>query len=44
MRFGALARTASPLTYADPTAPLVERALINLVELLGGRSRVVRLF
>lgn len=40
MRFGALA----PLTYADPTAPLLERAFINIVELLGGRAALVRLY
>ena len=44
MRLGAIARTASPLTYADPTAPVLERALINMVELLGGRSTLVRLY
>ncbi len=44
MKIGALARTASPLTYADPTAPVLERALINTIELLGGRSTLVRLY
>ena len=44
MRLGAVARTMSPLTYADPTAPILERALINLVELIGGRSTLVRLY
>jgi putative hemolysin len=44
VRLAALARTASPLTYADPTASVFERALINAVELLGGRSRLVRLY
>ncbi|WP_162917593.1 1-acyl-sn-glycerol-3-phosphate acyltransferase [Dongia deserti] len=44
VRLVALARTASPLTYADPTAPVFERALINMIELLGGRSRLVRLY
>src|SRR5215510_3685122 len=44
MRFGAIARTASPLTYADPTASVGERALINMIELLGGRARLVRLY
>jgi putative hemolysin len=34
----------SPLTYADPTAPILERALINLIELIGGRSTLVRLY
>jgi hypothetical protein len=38
MRLGALARTRSPLTYADPAAPFVERAFINIIELLGGRA------
>jgi putative hemolysin len=44
MRLGALARTASPLTYADPTAPVLERAFINMIELLGGRSTLVQLY
>ncbi len=44
MRIGALARPASPLTYADPTAPILERALINMIELLGGRSTLVQLY
>lgn len=44
MRLGALARTAGPLTYADPAAPVLERAFINLIELLGGRSKLVRLY
>jgi len=44
MRLGALARTRSPLTYADPAAPFLERAFINIVELLGGRATLVRLY
>jgi putative hemolysin len=44
MRLAALERTASPLTYADPTAPIFERALINAIELLGGRARLVQLY
>jgi len=44
MRLGALARTMSPLTYADPTAPVLERAFINLIEAIGGRSTLVRLY
>ena len=32
MRPGTIARTMSPLTYADPTAPVLERAFINLIE------------
>jgi hypothetical protein len=41
---GALARATGPLTYADPTAPALERAFINLVEVMGGRSTLVRLY
>lgn len=45
MKFAiATARVTGPLTYADPTAPIVERAFVNLIELLGGRSRLVRLY
>jgi putative hemolysin len=44
MRIGTLARTMSPLTYADPTAPILERTFINLIELLGGRSTLVGLY
>ncbi|HJR23017.1 MAG TPA: hypothetical protein VJ822_15405 [Dongiaceae bacterium] len=44
MRLGAIARTRSPLTYADPAAPVLERAFINLVEVLGGRSTLVSLY
>ena len=44
MRIAALARTMSPLTYADPTAPVLERAFINLIEMMGGRSTLVRLY
>ena len=44
MRLGALARPMGPLTYADPTAPVLERAFINLIELIGGRSTLVRLY
>jgi hypothetical protein len=44
MRLGTVARAVSPLTYADPTAPVVERAFINLIEVLGGRSTLVKLY
>src|SRR5687767_9225556 len=44
MRFGALARTMSPLTYADPTAPVLERTVINLIEMMGGRTTLVKLY
>ena len=44
MRSGALARTMSPLTYADPTAPVLERAFINLIEVIGGRTTLVKLY
>lgn len=44
MRLGVLTRTMGPLTYADPTASVLERALINLIELIGGRSALVRLY
>ena len=41
---GTLANTVSPLTYADPVAPVLERAFINMIELLGGRATLVRLY
>lgn len=44
MRFSALDRSLAPITYADPAAPLWERALVNGVELLGGRTRLLRLY
>lgn len=44
MRLAAAARVSGPLTYADPTAPILERAFVNLIELLGGRGRLVRLY
>src|SRR5688572_14968500 len=44
MRPGALARIMSPLTYADPAAPVLERALINLIEVISGRSTLVKLY
>jgi putative hemolysin len=44
MRARALARTVSPLTYADPAAPVLERAFINLIEVMGGRSALVKLY
>jgi putative hemolysin len=44
MRFAGIARSISPITYADPTAPFWERALINTVELMGGRNKLVRLY
>jgi putative hemolysin len=44
LRLNALAHTMSPLTYADPAAPVLERAVINLIELLGGRSTLVKLY
>jgi putative hemolysin len=44
MKLGALARPVDPLTYADPTAPILERAFVNLIELIGGRSRLVQLY
>lgn len=44
MRISATAQSFSPITYADPGAPLLERALVNIVELLGGRQRLVRLY
>ena len=44
MRPGTLVRTMSPLTYADPTAPVLERAFINLIEMMGGRSTLVKLY
>lgn len=34
----------SLLTYADPTAPALERAFINLVEMMGGRTTLVKLY
>ncbi|HET6161630.1 MAG TPA: 1-acyl-sn-glycerol-3-phosphate acyltransferase [Dongiaceae bacterium] len=44
LKLGVLARTVGSLTYADPTAPILERAFINMIELIGGRSRLVRLY
>lgn len=44
MKLAALARTVGPLTYADPAAPALERALVNLIELMGGRATLVRLY
>jgi hypothetical protein len=44
VRLGTLARTVSPLTYADPAAPLLERSFINLIEVMGGRTTLVRLY
>ena len=44
MRLGALARTMGPLTYADPAAPVLERAFINLIEAMGGRAALVTLY
>ncbi len=44
MRARALARTVSPLTYADPAAPVLERAFVNLIEVMGGRSALVKLY
>jgi putative hemolysin len=44
MRLGALTHSMGPLTYADPTAPLLERAFINLIEMIGGRATLVKLY
>ena len=44
MRFAGLARSISPITYADPAAPLWERAFVNTIELLSGRKTLVRLY
>ncbi len=44
MKIGAFARTTGPLTYADPAAPIFERAFVNLIELMGGRATLVRLY
>jgi putative hemolysin len=44
MKFATASRVSGPLTYADPTAPILERAFVNLIELLGGRSRLVQLY
>jgi putative hemolysin len=44
MRLAAIARSISPITYADPAAPLWERALVNAIELLSGRNTLVRLY
>lgn len=44
MQISAIAQSFSPITYADPSAPLWERALVNAVELLGGRAKLVRLY
>jgi putative hemolysin len=44
LRLNAFARTMSPLTYADPTAPALERAFINLIEMMGGRTTLVKLY
>jgi putative hemolysin len=44
MRLGALAQTFNPISYADPAAPLWERALINAVEVISGRKTLVRLY
>jgi hypothetical protein len=44
MKLGALAPTMSPLTYADPAAPVLEPAFINMIELLGERAALVRLY
>ncbi|HJT13688.1 MAG TPA: 1-acyl-sn-glycerol-3-phosphate acyltransferase [Dongiaceae bacterium] len=44
MRLGALARAVGPLTYADPAAPVLERAFINLIEMMGGRAALVTLY
>ena len=44
MRSAGIARSISPITYADPTAPFWERALINTVELMGGRNKLVHLY
>ncbi len=44
MRLGALAQSFNPITYADPAAPLWERALINAIEALSGRKALVRLY
>ncbi len=43
MRLGIAARTVSPLSYADLAAPVLERAVINLIEIVGGRSALVAL-
>jgi putative hemolysin len=44
MRLGAFARAMGPLTYADPAAPVLERAFINLIEMMGGRATLVTLY
>ena len=44
MRFAGIARSISPITYADPAAPFWERAIINSIELLSGRTKLVRLY
>ena len=35
MRFAAFAQSLSPITYADPTAPLWERAFVNAIDPFG---------
>lgn len=44
MRLGAIAQSFSPITYADPAAPLWERSFVNAVELLSGRKTLMRLY
>lgn len=44
MRPAGFARSISPISYADPAAPLWERALVNAIELLSGRKTLVRLY
>jgi len=44
MRLAAIARSISPITYADPSAPLWERAFVNAIELVSGRTKLVRLY
>lgn len=43
MRLATLTQPFSPITYADPAAPLWERAFVNAVERLSGRKTLVRL-
>ena len=44
MPFAGIARSISPITYADPAAPLWERASSTCIELLSGRTKLVRLY
>lgn len=44
MRLATLTQSFSPITYADPAAPLWERAFVNAVERLSGRKTLVRLY